>query len=370
MDYFKNVLLSTNNTPIMALTDNANTINLSIGEPHFDIHPEIIDAIQKSLSDKDTHYSSPQGLLQLREKYLEKNFKFFDSSFSSDNVIIGAGVSNLLTLLIISTLKPGDSVLLVEPYYFSYIYLLKQFNISIITIPENFCENDLHNIKNKIKMILFSNPSNPSGYCFSNLQLKLLANFAEKKGSLIVSDEIYSKYVYTNNFISIGSIYHNSCILNGFSKSHSMTGLRLGVAVGPNCLIKKMVEIQTHSLICVPTCIQKGGIMALNINIQERVETYRKNRDRIYEYISKHFICSKPQGGFYIFFDSKKIDYEFVDQVKKECNIIMTPGNLFTQNKNFIRIAYCVSENILEKAINIFNKSSIFEIEIGKKNDY
>lgn len=356
--YYDKVLESVDRTPISSI-DIDNAINLSIGEPHYGISDEIIVEIEKSLKAQETGYNSPQGITQLRKAYLDRISNDFSTDVGLANIMIGAGVSNLLNLVFTSVLSPKDCVVLIEPYYFSYLYLLKQYNVFVEFIPESFSEFDLYRIKRKVKLILFSNPSNPSGYCMKKSQINLLVEFAGKNDALIVSDEIYHRFVYDGEFTSMGSVYKNTCTLDGFSKSHSMTGLRLGVALGPEWLIERMVEYQTHSLICVPTCIQKGGIVALNIDIDDKVKQYKRNRDRLYDAITKRFYCNKPQGGFYLFFDSQRNEMDFINALRKKCDIIATPGSLFTRHTTYVRLAFCVSEEKIDLALRRLEKEII-----------
>jgi len=328
-----------------------NAINLSLGEPHFDVHPDIIDTIIKCLKNGKTKYCDPQGLEELRQKYIQAYRSDFLYTYSPENVFVGAGVSNILNLLFSIFLNKNDSVIVITPYYFSYKHLLDHYGVKIIYVNEKFTVNDLEIIEGNIKMIIFSNPSNPTGYCFTIQQLKLLIEYSKQKDILIISDEIYRDFDYDGKYNSIAQYSKQAIILRGFSKSHAMTGLRLGLAIAPKEIIKKLVDFHTHSYICVPEAIQKGGIAALDIDVTPFKQYYNKNRMLIFNTLQKFMDVSIPSGGFYFFLTINKEDIEFVNSSYVKHNILLCPGYEFINSHNYVRISFCTSIDIINKFI-------------------
>lgn len=341
----------TDDSPLSNCLYYENCINFSVGEPHFGPDKQIIEMIYDKML-INCRYSNPRGLPELREKIIKKYNRDYNRNKDTDNVLIGAGVSNLLYMVLTSFLQKGDEVLLVEPYYFSYKIMLDYIGVEYITISEKFNEEDINAIKDKINLILFSNPSNPTGYCMSKEQLKLIDNYAKQKDIIVVSDEIYCDFVYENKFTSMAEISEDVIILFGFSKSYSMTGLRLGAAIANKDIINKMLTIQTHTLICVPESIQWGGVKALDIDISNRINYYKENRDYIYDNLKDICDIEKPSAGLYYYLNIGNSD-NFIDFARKKYELLFANGKKFTdKDSSHIRMSFCVSKEMLEVNMN------------------
>lgn len=326
-------------------------INFSIGEPHFAVDKCITDKIYHEMLN-NCNYCNPQGLPELREKILKKNNKGYNKNKTIDNVLIGAGVSNLLYMVLTSYLQKGDKVLLVEPFYFSYKVLLEQIGAEYITVPERFNRDDLSSIKENIKIVLFSNPSNPTGYCMTKEQLILIDSFSKEKNALVLSDEIYADYIYDNEYTSMAEINENAVIFLGFSKSYSMTGLRLGAVIASKDIINNILILQTHSLICVPESIQWGGVVALDTNIEDRVDYYKNNRDYIYDNLKNVCDIKKPDAGLYYYLDVVDSD-KFIQNARDKYHMLFADGKKFADNdSSHIRISFCVPKEVIENNVN------------------
>lgn len=305
--------------------------DFSIGEPHFNINKDILEEIKNHLHEK-CPYSNPQGLYELRKKL----GKYYNSS--EENILIGSGTSSLLNLIINSYLKCGDTVLLFEPYYFSYEFLLTRYGINIVKVSERF---EKINVKEKIDMIIFSNPSNPTGYCYSHEQLKEITSFAKKNNAIIVADEIYRDFDYDNSFVSIKEYSDNAIILWGFSKAYSMTGLRLGSVYADTDIINKLTNCQMHCNICIPEPIQWGGVKALDISIDNQINYYKENRNYVAENLSKVCDIDIPKAGFYFFINVRN-EKKFLKEMWAR-NIKFASGKLFTKKDGYVRMSICLS---------------------------
>lgn len=331
-----------------------NPINLSIGQPHFPTPQPIIEAMEKALRDQKTSYTITQGIRELREKLYEKFTNKNHIECNPDTILVSSGVSSLLMLLFMSTIDEGDEVLLIEPAFLIYRSLTSFFRAKEILLNQNFKKEDIENLKfNKLKLIIFSSPSNPTGYILSKEQIKILGNLAEKTGALLVSDEIYELFDYENTFISAGSIYPKTLTLMGFSKSYSMTGLRLSAATGPSNIIHAMKTLQQYTVVCAPSAVQYAGIVALDVDISEYVQYYNENRNLIINNLKDITEFYYPSGAIYLFAKVPEgyEDQSFCEHCIKEKELLVVPGNPFTNNRQWIRISFAVNRETLQKGI-------------------
>lgn len=329
-----------------------NPINLSIGQPHYTTPEPVIEALNKALSDGFTSYTQTQGILPLREKLAQKWQSDGMIKADPDNILISAGVSGLLVLLFLALIDRGDRVLLIDPTFLIYKSMLEFYNASIETIPESFGADDIAKINpDGLKMILFAMPSNPSGKILSKDQLQMLGNLADQSGATLVSDEIYEIFDYENKFVPAASVYPQTLTLKGFSKSYSMTGLRLAAATGPEHIIKAMTTIQQYTIVCAPTPVQHAGITALDVDMSEFVAQYAKNRIAILNALEKKVNCFSPDGAFYVFPEIDCDDMKFVEKAIREQELLIVPGSIFTETSYRIRISYAVEEESLNRGI-------------------
>ena len=334
-----------------------NSIDLSIGQPHFPTPPAIIAAYKKALSDGETSYSQTMGVIALREKIAEVYHSH------PEQVIVSAGIAPLLWMLFSALIEPNDQVLTSEPTFLIYKSLIPFFLGKQITLPETFHPEQLKDIKNpkKIKMILLANPSNPSGYIYSQLQIQALVKFAKTHDILLVVDEIYRDFDYDRKLHSLQHYLNEkdlaAILLSGFSKSYSMTGLRLGMAIGHKKTIDQLGKLQQYSIVCAPTPCQISGITALTVDISSRIEYYNKNRAlclKALKALKNKFTFTFPSGAFYIFLRMiipKINDKEIVLKAREQEKLLIVPGRIFCSSKKFIRLSYAVDRSNLKKGL-------------------
>lgn len=327
-------------------------INLSIGQPHFPTPGPIVEAIERALRDGKTAYTQTQGILPLRERLAQKYHELNQIKTEPDRILVSAGVAGLIQLLFQSLVNPNDRVVLIEPYFLTYRSLLEFYGARVETIPETFNKSDLDRIdSNNLRMILFSSPSNPTGHVLPKTQLQLLADLAERSGAVLVSDEIYEVFDYDGNFCSVGSLYPRTVTLSGFSKSYSMTGLRLSSATGPAEIIRAMTTLQQYTVVCAPAPIQWGGIAALDLNMQSYVDAYRQNRDAVVTALSGTLKFTRPSGAFYVFPEIAEDGGVFAERALREKKLILVPGDIFTKRANTFRLSYAVEPAMLERGL-------------------
>lgn len=336
-----------------------NPVNLSIGQPHFTTPEPILEAMHKALKEKKTFYTMTQGIIELREKLVEKFQKKNKIQTSPEQILVSSGVSSLLLLLFMSIVDPGDEILLIEPAFLMYRSLISFFRGKEILLNQNFKPEDCQSLESKkLKMILFSTPSNPTGYILKKEQILALANLAEKTGALLVSDEIYEHYDYEKKFLSCGSLYPKAITLMGFSKSYSMTGLRLAAATGPLEILRALTTLQQYTIVCAPTPVQYAGIQALDVDISPYIEYYKTNRDLLQKALETLTEFYEPEGAFYVFakVPSHITDLEFCEYCIHHHELLVVPGRIFTPENSWIRISYAVDREQLERGIEILKK--------------
>jgi aspartate aminotransferase/aminotransferase len=336
-----------------------NPINLSIGEPDFDIPEPLkregIEWIQKGFN----KYVPTQGIPELREKIREY---LRNKDVEVEEVMVTAGVTGGILLSCLALVDPGDEIIIPDPYFVMYEYvvlLMGGIPVFVDTYPDfTLREESLHKaLTDKTKMIIINSPNNPTGAVYSLEQLNVVADIAKEHSLLVLSDDIYDKYLFeTERHYCMGQIYPKTLTLGGFSKSWAMTGWRLGFAAGPAEIIQHMTTLQQYSFTCAPSFAQKAAIMALDYDVSELIGQYRRKRDLVYEGLREKYTVQKPQGAFYIFPEAKGDDsWKFVEKAI-ENNVFIVPGTVFSTRNSHFRISFAASDEMLMKGVEILNR--------------
>ncbi len=331
----------------------SNPINLSIGQPHFPCPRNIIEAMKKALTEGKTTYTLTAGIPELREALAEK-YRIQNKILhaKAEEVLVTSGISSALFLLFNSIIDPGDETLIISPYFLMYPSMLRFYGAKVFTIQENFERVDLKPFyKHKLKLILFSTPSNPTGKILDKAQLESLAELAEMTGAWLISDEIYELFDYDHKFISVGSFYEKAVTLTGFSKSYSMTGLRLASIHAPLELIQALTTLQQYTVVCAPSAVQWAGIEALNTDMSSYIQDYREKRDYVYENLKDFYELEKSDGAFYSFLKIKGNDLDFIQRAVETERIILVPGYIFCEDSNHVRLSFATTWENLKMGI-------------------
>lgn len=330
-------------------------INLSIGQPHYPAPEAVREALAQAARDGHTAYTRTEGIAPLREALAEKYRTKNGIDTAADRVLVSAGVAQLIQLLFLATIDPGDRVLLTDPTFLIYRSMLAFYKADVTTIPENFSAEDLERAgATNYKMIIYCSPSNPTGNVLSAERVKQLAGLADRQGALLVADEIYELFDYDGAFNSAGAVYPNTLTLSGFSKSYNMTGLRLSYCTGPVEILKAMTTLQQYTVVCAPSAVQWAGLAALEVDMSSYVDAYRKNRDRCVERLSGKMNFNHPGGAFYLFPEIPATagdDLAFVERAIKEKQLLLVPGNIFTDSRRHIRLSYAAEPEVLERGL-------------------
>ncbi|MCK5226369.1 MAG: aminotransferase class I/II-fold pyridoxal phosphate-dependent enzyme, partial [Planctomycetes bacterium] len=215
-------------------------------------------------------------------------------------------------------------------------------------------------ITDKTKLIVLNSPCNPTGIVYSVEQIKAMAKVAKEKDILIISDEIYESFCYDGQYQSIANYYDKTLLLGGFSKTYAMTGWRVGFATAPAALaevIEQMTKIQQYTFVCSPTPFQKAAVAAMDYDVSNSVAAYKKKRDMIYNGLKDKFELNLPGGAFYAFVKAPDgiSATKFVEKAIAN-NVLIIPGNVFSEKDTHFRISYATSDDKIQEGIEILCK--------------
>ncbi len=339
-------------------------INLSIGLPDFDV-PEVaktvaIDAIRAG----HNRYTQTQGIEPLRTRLRADLSK--EMGLDVGDVLITSGVSGGLFLAILATIDPGDEAIFLDPYFVMYKHLMTMAggkSVMVDSYPDfRFHADRVEKaITRKTKLLILNSPSNPTGVVMSPAEVQAAVEIAQRHDLLLISDEIYEPFLYGKDadgdmggLPSPMKTYDKTILLRGFSKSHAMTGWRLGYAAGPEAVISQMTKLQQYTYVCAPSPMQQAALKALDVPMKSAVDAYRVKRDIVFEMLSKKFEVVKPGGAFYIF-PKVPAGITASDFVAKaiEKNVLVIPGNVFSERDTHFRISYATSDEKLKKGCEI-----------------
>jgi aspartate aminotransferase/aminotransferase len=208
----------------------------------------------------------------------------------------------------------------------------------------------------RTKLILFNSPANPTGAVAGTDEVRALAELAAERKVALISDEIYQQFCYDASFISPGLFNDQTIVIDGFSKSHAMTGWRVGFVHGPTAVIDTMVKLQQYTFVCAPQPAQWAGAVALDADVSRLMQTYRQKRDRLVQGLDDCFDLVTPGGAFYAF---PRVPWgtgtEFVSRAVED-NLLIIPGKIFSRQDSHFRISYAASDETLDRGIQILRR--------------
>ena len=334
-------------------------INLSIGEPDFDIpeplKEEGIEWIRRGFN----KYTPTQGIPELREKiasHLKKKGVHFEE------VMLTAGVTGGLLLASLALINPGDEVVIPDPYFVMYEYqvlLMGGAPVFVDTYPDFRLREEeiVKKLSNKTKFIIINSPNNPAGTVYPKEDLMMVARIARERDLLILSDDIYDNFVFdAPTCPCMGQLYEKTLTFGGFSKGWGMTGWRLGYAAGAREILQQMITLQQYTFSSVNSFAQKAAIKALDFSVDDYIQRYKKKRDLVYEGLKEKYRVQKPLGAFYIFPEVPGGNGEtFVERAIQQ-NLFIIPGSVFSKRNTHVRISFAASEEMLLRGIEILNR--------------
>jgi aminotransferase len=345
-------------------------ISLGVGEPDFDTPWHIRDEGIHSLEMGRTFYTSNAGLKELKveiSKFLERRY---DLSYEPNKeIIVTVGGSEAIDIAMRAMLDPGDEVLVPQPSYVSYVpcAILAGGNPVVIELKAKdefrLTAQQLEAaITEKTKILVLPFPNNPTGAVMERKDLEAIAEVVIRHDLFVLSDEIYSELTYLDNHVSIASLpgmKERTIVINGFSKSHAMTGWRLGYACGPEEIIRQMLKIHQYAIMCAPTTSQYAAVEAMRNGdkdvVQMREEYNGRRRYLLHRFREMGLECFEPFGAFYMFPSIQEFGMtsdEFATELLKSKKVAVVPGTAFGDSgEGFIRVSYAYSLEDLKVAL-------------------
>lgn len=351
-------------------------ISFGAGEPDFNTPKNIQLAAISAMEKGYTKYTAASGISELKKAICDKLYKDNNIKYSESQIVVSNGAKQSIANTFLSILNPLDEVLISSPYWVTYPELVKLADGVPVFIPsteENLfkvtAEGFEKHITDKTKAILVNSPNNPTGSVYTYDELEDIAKLAEKYNLFIISDEIYEKLIYGDEkHISIASIsqdaYSRTIVINGVSKSYSMTGWRIGYSASSHDIAKLMGSLQSHFTSNPNTIAQWASLEAISGN-QDQVyimrDEFKKRRDFMVDRINKieGISCKNPAGAFYIMMNIKSIigknyegktinsAFEFSKLLLEKKSVAAVPGEAFGVD-DFLRLSYAASmENII-----------------------
>lgn len=340
-------------------------IHLEVGEPDFDTPECVKAACCEALACGQTHYTHSLGTFELREAIRDDYREKYGVAFDPEQVIIGSGTSPVMFAFFSVLLNPGDQVILSDPHYACYPNFITFLDAEPVFVPvheEDGFQYRPEAIREKItdrtKSIFINSPSNPTGNLLSPERMRAVADLADERGVMVISDEIYHGLVYEEKEHSILEFTDNAVVFNGFSKQHAMTGLRLGYMIVPKRFVRAIQKVQQNFFISPNAVVQVAGIAALtkaDADVRRMRETYNERRKFMIRRLRElgFRISVEPTGAFYVFVNARHIShdsYKLAFDILEKAHVGVTPGIDFGRNgEGYLRFSYANSlENIAE----------------------
>lgn len=334
-------------------------INLSIGQPDFDVPVDVRQACVEAIQNRRNAYSQTQGIGPLRQRLADDIRNQW--GHADREVLITSGTSGGLVLTMLALVNPGDEVIFFDPYFVMYPALVKLAGgvpVILDTYPD--FQLDVQKVADAItprtKLILLNSPNNPTGVSADEQSIRELAELAQQRGVALVSDEIYSQFQYDHPFVSPAQFNEQTIVIDGFSKSHAMTGWRVGYIHGPAELIGPMTKMQQFTYVCAPQPAQWAALKALDVDLSAHVDDYRRKRDLIVAGLADDYQLAVPNGAFYAFPEAPGGSAtEFVARAIAN-DLLIIPGNIFSQHDTHFRISYAASDETLQRGIEVLQR--------------
>ena len=355
-----------------------NVYDFSLGNPSVPAPKKVNESIKEILDKEDSlmvhGYMSNAGFEDVREKIAKSINNRFGTKFAAENIIMTVGAASGINIILKSIINPDDEVITFAPYFMEYKNYVKNYDGKLIEISPNIkdfqpkLDEFESKITEKTKAIIINTPNNPTGVIYSEETIKEISRILEKKQKefnheiFIISDEPYRELVYEDVEVPyITKYYNNTFVVYSYSKTLSLPGERIGYVVVPtemedseNIITAITIANRIIGSVNAPSLIQRVLIECADEKVD--INTYNENRNLLYNELSKYgFECIKPQGAFYLFLKSPtEDDMEFCNKAK-EYNILFVPGSSFAC-KGYVRIAYCVSTDMIKRALPAFKK--------------
>jgi aminotransferase len=352
------------------VADEENIVSLTIGQPDFHTPNHIKEAAIHALNTNRTTYTNNAGILELRKAIANYYESKYHVSFHPENeIIVTTGASQAIDIAFRTILNPGDEVILPGPIYPGYEPLITLAGASAVYVDTagtqfKLTKEDLEKaITEKTKCIVLPYPSNPTGISYTAAELKALVDVLKQREIFILADEIYSELVYDFDHTSISSfddVKDRVIVINGVSKSHSMTGFRIGYVLAPNWLAKHMLKVHQYNVSCASSISQYAALEALTNGLNDPIvmnEEYRVRRAYVQERLDEMGLqVIKPNGAFYFFpkFEQSNLpSFELGLDLVKKAKLALVPGDSFSPlGEGYMRLSYAYDFITLKEGLN------------------
>ena len=345
-------------------------ISLGVGEPDFVTPWHVREACIYSLESGATHYTSNKGMPELREAICNQTRLDLGLDYDpAEEILITTGVSEAADLAFRATLNPGEEAVVPEPCYVAYTPDIILAGGVARTVPTRLedefrlqPEDVAAAVTEKSRALLLSYPNNPTGAIMTRADLEDLADVVVENDLLVISDEVYGKLSYSGSHVSFAQLegmQERTVILNGLSKSHAMTGWRIGYALGDPALVGAMTKVHQYTMLCAPTMAQIAGLEAMQKGEEEMLHMRHEYDLRRRMFVSGlnriGLDCFEPKGAFYAFPSVKAwglTSEEFAERLLREQKVAVVPGNVFgSSGEGFLRCSYATSREELIEAL-------------------
>jgi len=374
MSYLSDIALNYPASGIRKMFDLAqkydDVVKLTVGEPNFDTPQYIKDAAKRAIDEGYTHYSPNAGLPELREA-IAKEYLKYSRDYTLENVMITVGGMEAITMCLIATVNPGDEVIIPDPCFPNYVGQVMVAGAKPVSVPV-YEENDFSikaediekAIKPKTKAILLNSPSNPLGSVITKEEIIKIAELVKKYDLIVYSDEVYDKIIFDDfeyfSIAQIPEVRDQVLVINSFSKSHAMTGWRIGYIVGHKDIISAMPKLQEGIVSCVSTFTQRAALEALQGSqdeVKKMHSDYLRRRDILIDGLNSipGISCKKSPGSFYAFANIKALGVsseQFAEDLVKHARVVVVPGSAFgSMGEGYFRTVFANSDENLKEAV-------------------
>ncbi len=337
----------------------ADPIDLSIGQPDFDVPEPIKTAAQDAIAAGRNGYTLTQGIPELRDRLLAQVRRRFPGQ--QREVLVTSGTSGGLFLAMLALVDPGDEVITTDPYFVAYpnhVALTGGRLVLVDTYPDFRLDPEkvAAAITARTKAVVLSTPANPTGVALDAEAARGLVEVTQRRGVIVISDEIYRDFFYEGKAVSPAQYGDNVLVIEGFGKTYGMTGWRLGWAHGPARLIQEMAKLQQFTYVCVPSMVQWAGLTALDTDMSAIREAYRRKRDLMVEGLRDCYELVVPHGAFYLFPKVPGGDATaFVTEAIRQ-KLLLIPGKVFSRRDTHFRLSYAAPDEVLLRGIEVLRR--------------
>ncbi|MEI6633889.1 MAG: aminotransferase class I/II-fold pyridoxal phosphate-dependent enzyme [Chlamydiota bacterium] len=336
-----------------------NPVNLSIGQPDFDVPDALKEAAIRAIRAGHHRYTLTQGIDELRaeiRRHLEE-----EKGYSPEEVMVTSGAAGGIMLAFLVLLNPGDRAVIPDPYFVIYKHLCRLVGaepVFLDTYPDFTVtpERLERAIGKGAALVILNSPSNPTGMILHGDRLREIAAIAARTGAHILSDEVYDFFAYDRPHESMGAFSPDALIVGGYSKSFGMPGWRVGYAAGPREILREMIKIQQYSFICAPSVLQHGVIGAYRVDMRATIDAYRKKRDMVCGGLQGKYRFIRPEGAFYLFPEAPGGSGAAFVHAAVGRKLILVPGSVFSERDTHFRLSFAAPDETLRRGVEILNE--------------